>query len=256
MKLDTYINGYGFTSYLKEAQDMHDMMNVAYCPHWFYHKDIAIDLFSIITMLFVAYFAFRWYQVNTKNKKLMYLALGFFMISLSFIAKIFTNFRIYNTITKTSQVGLLSITYQTVQESHMLYFVGFFLFKLLMLGGLYILLTLYERKMSYSERIILLYLVIVSAVFSQQIFYLFHLTALLFLVLITTRFYANYKKQKSNAALLLTISFGILCLSQFIFIFTFLTLFCYVIAEMIQLAGYLLLFVTLFLVLRHGKKAK
>lgn len=231
------------------------MIDVAYCPKWFYGKDIAIDIFSILTMLWVAYFAFRWYRLN-KNKKHMSLALGFFLISLSFIFKILTNFTIYQKILQTSQVGLISITYETVQQSDILFFIGFFLFRFLMLTGLYVLMVTYEKHHSWAEALVFGYLIIISTVFSKFVFFLFHMSALLFLLIITTRYVQNYRRNKSPSALFLAGSFGVLSLSQLVFIFTFATLQMYVMAELIQLAGYVLLFITLFMVLWDGKKKK
>ena len=63
-------------------------------------------------------------------------------------------------------------------------------------------------------------------------------------------------ENKYSNTLYLFISFGIIALSQFVFIFTSSNPILYAVAELIQLVGYLFLLYTFVMVLRNAKKKK
>jgi len=69
----------------------------------------------------------------------------------------------------------------------------------------------------------------------------FHITAALLLVFISYLTVRNYINVRKRASLLIALAFLTLLVSQMIFIFIVLSNYAYVVGEIIQLAGFLLL---------------
>src|SRR3990170_997375 len=106
------------------------MIQVVYTPQWFYSKDLLIDAVSALVLLLIASFAVRYYKLNKKNKNYLYLAGSFFLIALSFLFKILTNFTIYYKVFETMHFGDFILTYPTIQVSNILFLAGFLLYRL------------------------------------------------------------------------------------------------------------------------------
>ncbi len=231
------------------------MIQLVYSPHWFYGKDIIIDIVSIFVLFLIAFFSIKFYKLNKRNKNYLFLALSFIFIGCSFIFKIITNFTIYYHVLETRRIGFMTFTYNAVNSSHILFFVGFLIYRLLMLFGLYMLYSIYLKQQK-SNIFLISYLIIISTCFSSSAYYLFHVTSLFFLVIITYQYLKNYKKNRDSTTKLLAYSFGMITLSQVVFVFVAINTFLYVIAELIQLASYISLLITFIMVLKHGKKKK
>ena len=232
------------------------MIQVAYTPQWFYGKDLAIDVVSAFVLLLIAFFSLRYYRIEKKNKNYLYLAVSFLLIAVSFFFKILTNFTIYYKIFETKYFGLFTLTYQSVKTNDILFILGYLVYRLLFLLGLYILYSIYQKNQPKSNIFLIAFFILISTYFSQSAYYIFHLTALVLLSLITMQYYANYKKNGQFTAKLLTGSFAIIGMSQIFFIFVIFNQVIYVIAELIQLLGYLFLLTTFFKVLRNVKKKR
>ncbi len=230
------------------------MIQLVFSPRWFYGKDILIDFFSIVILLMISLLAFRYYRINRRKKKHALLSLAFLVMALSFFFKILTNFTIYYKEIETKNLGFLTVTYSSIEHSHILFIVGFLLFRVFMLLGLLILYSIYEKNSSKKDVLILAYFIIISTYFGRSAYYLFHISTLPFLIIITNDYFVNYRKNKYPNSKRLAYSFAIITLSQVFFIFVELSPVIYVIAELIQLLGYALLFLTLIKVLKHGKK--
>lgn len=230
------------------------MIEVVFTPKWFYGKDILIDIFSIVVLLLISFFMYRYYRLN-KEKKYFYLGTSFVLIALSFVFKIVMNFTIYFPVTVKQNIGFLVFTYDVLKSSDVLFFYGYLLYRIFMLIGLFAFFGIY-KKPSKSSTFLILYLLVISTWFSQNTYFIFHLTAFLILFMITYRLYENCKKTKHHTAVMLTLSFAIITLSQVLFIYIKLNPMLYVIAEIVQLIGYIVLLVTFIKVLSNVKKKK
>ena len=73
---------------------------------------------------------------------------------------------------------------------------------------------------------------------------------------LSRRYFISYRENRYKNTLYLCISFSIITLSQLVFIFTSSNPTLYVLAEIIQLIGYLFLLYTFVMVLRNAKKKK
>ena len=232
------------------------MVAFIYPPQWFYGKDLLIDLVSILTLSLVAFFSFRYYLINKNNRNYLYLTVSFLLIALAFACKILTYFTIYYHIIETKHIGALTLTYQTIKSSDILFFLGYLLYRFLTLIGLYALYLIYQKDHSKSTIFLIVYLLLISAYFSNNAYYLFNITSLMLLILISRAFFKNYTLRGSQPSRLIFYSFSIISISQVIFIFIKINSLLYVFAEIVQLIGYILLLFAFIQVLRNAKKKK
>lgn len=230
-------------------------MKIVFTPDWFLGKDVLIDGFSFIVLLIFSVLAIRYFRMNKKNRKFLYLGVGFGLIALAQIATILTKIVLYYDFSFTQEIGQAVITSQIVKSVDIFYYVGFFFHKLLTLLGLYVIYRLPRKRKSYGDYFLVIYFIIISALVSKQFFYVFHLTALFFLIFIAGNYYETYRKNKSANTLILISAFGILALSQLIFALSKIGTF-FVAANIVELVSYIILLILIVRILQHGKKKK
>lgn len=223
-------------------------------PPWFYGKDLIIDIVSVFVLSLIAFFSIRYYRINKKNRNYIYLAISFLLMAVSFLAKILTNFTVYYHIYEIRDFGIYTLTHYSIKASTILFDAAYLFYRLLMIAGLYILYSIYQKSQPKSNIYLIAFFILVSAYFSQSQYYIFHLTALMLLALITIQLYNNFRKNMQHNAKLLAISFAIIGISQIFFMSAGFSSLLYVIAETIQLLGYSILLITFIKVLRNAKK--
>ena len=233
------------------------MIELVYSPKWFFGKDIAIDVVSLIVLVLIGLFALKYYSINKKKKSYFYLALSFFVLGIAFLCKIMTNFTIYYIDTQIRQVGFLVFTVHTLKSTDVLFFLGLLLYRVLTLIGLYILYLIYfHNKQPRSTTFIIFLLLVLLTYFTLDACFVFHLVSFLLLIFITRQYFINYKKNKRGTTKLLAYSFALIALSQLLFLFLKMSYVTYVAGEILQLVGYCILLFTFIMVLNHGKKKK
>ena len=228
------------------------MVQVVFSPKWFWGKDIFIDSIALLVLLSIAIFATKHYRIK-KSKNYLYLALSLYLIALSFFSKILINFTIYYQVLHTQVIGSIEYTPVILKSSEILAVSGLFFYRLFTLLGLFMLYSIYEKQ-SKANIILMVYFIIISIFFSKEEYYIFYLTCFIFLGVISNRYYRNYKKNRENTSGMLAASFSVIALSQIFFMFVNFTKHFYVVGEVIQLLGYILLLVTFILVLKHGRE--
>jgi len=229
------------------------MIDLMFSPKWFYGKDIAIDLVAIIILTFIAFYSIRCYRLNKKNKNYLSFAASFLLLALSFLFKILTNFTLYYYSVETRNLGFITVSYNALRSSDILFFIGSIMYRALMLFGLYVLYSVYQKQSS-SNIFIIFYLLVISVYFSRSVYFIFHLTSLIFLVFITYSYYQNYVRSRNNFTKYLFASFAIITLSEVFAIFVKLNLVLYAVAEIVQLIGYVCLLAVFVMVLKNVKK--
>ncbi|MFW5747066.1 MAG: hypothetical protein ACOCWQ_05970 [Nanoarchaeota archaeon] len=242
------------------------MVELVYTPRWFYGKDIIIDIAVIVVLSLIAFFGFTYYRMNRKRTHL-YLGYSFTLLALSFVSKILTYFTVYYYGFFTRELGDFVVTYTKLVPSHTTFLVGFFLYRLFMLFGLYILYTIYQKE-SKTTSFFIMFLFVVMIYFARWSYFLFHLTAAVLMVMVTMKFFLNNRKKIPTAVrrlrgwstqlhpMLIFSSFCIITLSHVIFVFIRVHTILYVVAEFVQLGGFILLLATFVSVLIHGKTRK
>ncbi|MDO8623644.1 MAG: hypothetical protein Q7R52_05355 [archaeon] len=229
-------------------------MKIVFTPDWFASFDIFIELFSFIILFLFFFLAMRNFKLS-RNKNSFYLGLGFFLIALAEIFTILTKVVLYYDSTFTQNVGQMIVTYNVVKSVDIFYYIGFFLHKLFTLAGFYIIYKIPTRKGTAGDFILAISFLIISSLFSNTFYYVFHLTALLLIFLIIMNYQEIYKKNKSENTKLLIISFVLLAFSQMMFILSQFGV-IYVAAQIIQLISYIILLLLIIRITKHGQKKK
>ena len=233
------------------------MIHLKFSPEWFYLPSTIIDFFSFIVILSISIISLRYYRLNKLNKKYYYLAFSFFLICLSFLFKIITNLTVYyDQISPSNNPVIIKTTVDTIIGYNIFSHLTFAAFALLNLLGLYYLYSTYQKEQSKSSIFLIGYFILITTYFSHLDYYIFHITALILLSLITTLYVKKYGINKYKNTMLLAYSFGIIALSQIFFIFTTIGKLFYVIGEIVQLGGYALLLLVLRRAIKYGKKAE
>ncbi|KYK24485.1 hypothetical protein AYK26_06600 [Euryarchaeota archaeon SM23-78] len=231
-------------------------LDFVYSPPWFYGKDIVIDIISAIVVLIIGIFAFRNFLLDKKNYRHLLFSAAFVILGGSFIVKILTNILSHHIIGISKYLTGLLIP-NIIPKYSLLPALGFLIHAGMTLFGFYILYTLTsEHKIISTDYLMIAYFIVISTYFARFNYFLFYITALIFLVTITRRYFLSYKKSKYKNTFFLGVSFCVIGLSQFVFIFTSSNHTLYVLAEIIQLIGYLFLLYTFVMVLRNAKKKK
>src|SRR3990167_7113339 len=176
------------------------MVQFVFSPKWFWGKDIFIDAIGVFVLVLIAVFSTRYYKLN-RNKNYLYLALSFYLISFSYLAKILTNFTVYNKVLETATIGLFTITYQKIRVSEILFFIGFFLYRLFALSGFYALYSVHEKQ-SKLNIFLMLYFMAIATYFSLSPFsyYVFYFASFILLSSITMHYYRRYKRNKISCS--------------------------------------------------------
>ncbi len=221
---------------------------------WFSGKDLIIDLISSIVLFTILVFAIKFYSVNREEKHYLYLISSFGLLFLSFVIEILTHFSIYRKTIETHHVGLITITIQTLQSSSAFTFWGVLTYRVLYLLALYLFYCGYAKPHRKIHMLLVAYLLLIAGYLSQSIYYVYHLTTFLLLFIIADTLFRAYGKNRNEKTRMLAYSFLIIMASQGMFIFINLHSVFYILAESIQLTGYLLMLITFFLVLRNEKK--
>jgi hypothetical protein len=222
-------------------------------PPGFFGKDIAIDAASSIVSLMISYFSFKYFLLDKKNKKQLLATLGFFLLGISFIAKIMTTLVLNDLFTYPLHFVLFGIDFGL--SYHVFSAMGFLTHAFMTLLGFYLLYALTSKEKLSMNYIMIGYLLFISTYFSRFNYAVFYLTALMFVASLSRRYYLSYKENKYRNTMLLSISFGVISLSQILFIFTILkSRELYVAAEILQLVGYLGLLYTFLMVLKNARQ--
>jgi len=239
------------TIYLKQV---FSKMKIVFTPDWFLTSDVLIDSFSFVILMLLFSLAFRSYKMS-KNKSSLYLGLGFFLMALAEVSIILTKFVLYYDTSITAQIGAAIVTYNVVSTVDIFYYIGFFFSRLLVLLGLYMIYKIpYDAKIT-KDFLIILYLIFVTALLSNSMYYFHHLTALIFLASIIDNYKRTYRETKMKTTKILILGFSVMALSQVIFIFSKFT-YIYATAQMVQLLSYAILLALIIQIVQNGKKEK
>ncbi len=229
------------------------MIQYIFSPRWFYGIDIIFEAFSLIIVFLIARYGYKLYRVSN-NKKHKYFSIFFFLIGVAFLFKILSNFDIYYVHKSTVQIANTIFYFTTSHISEILFTIGFSVFKFLTLLSFFGLLYLTWKKNNEIFWLGLYFLIIVT-IFSHSAYYIFHITMVVMLFFLFTRYYKNYKNSPapSKSSLLIALSFFIVFLSQVAFTTIPFTIIMYVVGEILQLMGYMLLLYDYILVTKNER---
>jgi hypothetical protein len=227
------------------------MIKIVLTPEWFLGKDVLIDFFSFFVLLAFFILCLKSYKINKKNG-FKYLGWGFLIISAGQLAAILTKLVLYYDTVFTQQIGQMIITQHIVNSVDIFYYTGFFFNKFLTLLGLFIIYKIPEKEKRPIDFIIAAYFIILSALVGSDIYYIYHLSVVLFLVLIIGNYYSVWKANKNQNTRMLVISFTILAAGHFLFLMSKIGI-LFVLGNIIELASYIILLYLMIRILRSGK---
>lgn len=217
-------------------------------PSWFYGFDALIDIIILLITLFIAIYSFRIYLL-AHDRRYLYFTLAFFFISLSYSIRAVTDWLVY-----TSLLGRIPNVMEAVSKVatvSTLHTLGFLAYVFLMLAGFMILVAIFLRINNVKIVSLLFIFVILLTALSQSVVIAFHLTLLVMLLYIVAHLFINFREHRSINSFLVLYSMATLLTAQALFVvFTFYRP-CFVVGQILQLAGFLFLLVNMILVLKR-----
>jgi hypothetical protein len=220
-------------------------------PDWFLTPDFLINVFSFLILTAFLILCIKNYKVN-KNKKMLYLGIGFAFIALAQLAVLARKFGIYYSTDFTTSIGTTIIQYNVINSTDVLYHVGTFLYKSLSLVGLYIISRFPTKKKSLKDVFLVAYFIVLSILSSDVVGYLFRITAMGLFAYLSYNYYLLYKKNKFRNTLILSVAFVIMSVSQILFLIQ--TYAISIIADLLQLGSYAILLILIIRILKHGNE--
>ena len=226
-----------------------------FSPKWFYGFDSIIELIAAIVSVLLIYYSYKCFKL-TKENKYLYFSAAFLSLTFSFIAKIIATLAIYRPAIRRSALG--SSINQAFAELTPSYInaIAFTAHIFFMLLGFMILFLIISRLTWKNQRVValLVYFVFIATWISFIHCQMLYLTSFALLLLITYSYYGNYKVVRSEKSKFVVIAFGILLVSQAFFVFAVYSGIIYVLAELLQLLGFIYLLIPFILIFKKKPK--
>lgn len=219
------------------------MVMIFKSPAWFMNAEILIDLFAIFVCFLIVYKAFRHYKFN-RHRQLLYFCIGFLFMATALVAKTLLHSGIYyNLFLKVEHINELHYFTTEILPIDILNTYTAFIFIWMTWWSIFLLYTMMVRNETRLTTILaFLFLALLSWYLTNPS--VFHILSALMLFLITFRYFEQYFKSSRRNLLYPLVSFGILTLSQVLFIFKNNPI-QYVMAEILQLVGFFGLLIVL-----------
>lgn len=214
------------------------MIQFVTAPSWFSGYDIILDAISVFVLLLVFFAAIKIYRFNKEKKYLMF-GFSFLLLAFSEIGKIIRSEQVYYDVFHTKTIAGTTISSVLPFQSSTMIFIGNFLHYAVFLLGLLGLFYIYQKPHDRRPWYLMIFFIIIIALYSTELYFIFHLTAAILLFFLFEHATDNYKKNKTKSTLLITIAFLALLISRIFFMFVSLNDKAYVIAEIVQLIGFL-----------------
>ena len=209
-------------------------------PYWFRGVDAVFGLVYILVTLLIAALSYKAYKV-TQEKKYSYFSTAFGLMSLAFLMYSLT------TLALTTHVS-------EILNNMLTQFDFAFLMHMMFIFAAYTLLLVVTLKIEQKKVIILLFsLMTLFTIFSYQYYIKFHIISFLLLFFLGHQFFTNYLEKKNKNAKLVFVSFYLLACAQVFFLVMIYQPIFYVVADILQLIGFAVLFYMFMRVLQHGR---
>jgi len=206
-------------------------------PQWFQGYDIAFNIVFAIITLFIAVLSYRAKNI-TSDKKYAAFGTAFLLMSISYTIFIFFAL-LFNT---TNFVNILNL-FDFVFFTHML----------LMLLAYTLLIIVILKITDRKVKALLLILMLLFVLFSFQYFIKFHIISFFLLAFLAYQFFKNHEDKKTTNTKLVFVSFFLLACSHIFFAAIQYSHALYIAGEVLQLLGFILLFLMFIKVVLHGR---
>ena len=212
-------------------------------PEWFFGYDMLLNLlFGFITLI-VSLYAFKIYKLSSLPHPKIF-GISFSLISASYFAQSLLTMILFSKIHINKIISLSSFTiwYNSALFIHIILFI---------LGLITLVYMTFNIKSSKIYSLIVL-LCLFPFIFTHDVLHLFHLISALLLVFIFYHYMLNLLNKKSFKNFLVTSAFGLIFISNIIFMVSLSYSIYYVIGDIISLVAYLLILINLIIII--GKK--
>lgn len=211
--------------------------------------DSIFEIVMVAVMVLISLYSYSVFKL-LKEQKFKWFSYSFFIIALAFVGRILMNIVIYTQEIRKKLANVIIITFKSTSASNTLWHYGLFSYRTLMLLGLIGIFLIITNSRKRKNLLLLFYLAVLTAFTSMRIPYVFSITSAVILALITLQLYQNYLHRPKKSALGVAIAFCVIFLSHIIFIFEGFSHLLYILGEVVQLAGYLLLLAVYISILR------
>ena len=209
-------------------------------PSWFWGIDVIFALVFTLVTLLITLMSNKAYKI-TEDPKYKFFSLSFLLISLaSLVFAVFNSILIFHL---SDKVNLILSAFDFA-----------FLIQVFLSLLAYMILIIIVFKIKDTKVVtLLLSLLLLFIIFSHQYTLKYHLTSLVLLAFLAYQFYLNFQEKKSKNTRLVFTSFYLLaCAEIFYIINIFTTEYLYVVGQLVQLLGFLVLFYMFMRVLHYG----
>lgn len=224
-------------------------------PKWFYGFDSLIELIAVLVSFLLVFYSYKCYKL-TGEKKYLYFSTSFLSITMAFLAKIAGTLSIYRPEITRTQIGssihqaFSSVTPYSINAVALV--VHYFF---MILG--FVMLFLIISRLTWKNQgaiALLLYFVLVATWLSIVHYQLFYATSFVLVSLIAYSYYRNYREAKNERTRFVAMAFAIILVSQAFFIFVIYSKTMYVLAQLVQLLGFIYLLIPFILIFRKRPK--
>ena len=229
----------------------YSLPSYVFSPKWFYGFDSIIEIIAIIVCGLLVYYSYKCYKLTSEHRYL-YFSTAFLSLTLAFITKVVGTLAIYLPLIRESIAGRVVQTTFSTLTLNKINGVSFLLYIFFTILGFMILFFIVSKLSWENKRVIamLLYFVFVATWLGVIHYQLFYVTSFMMLGLITLSYFKNYREIKSKNAMKVAIAFCVLLISHAFFVFVIYFETVYVIAELIQLLGFLCLLIPFILIFK------
>lgn len=231
------------------------LYSYVFSPKWFYGFDSVIELIAIIVCVLLVYYSYKCFKL-TKENKYLYFSTAFSSLTFAFIAKIIGTLAIYRPIISRSSLGSsIHQAFRSLTPSD-INAISFIIYAFFILLGFMILFLIISKLTWKNQKVIVLlaYFIFLATWISIVHYQLFYATSFILLMFITHSYYQNYIEIKSENSRFVLIAFVILLISQAFFAFVIYSRIIYVVAELIQLLGFVCLLIPFILIFKKKPK--
>lgn len=220
-----------------------------FSPNWFYGIDSLIEIIATFVCVLLVFYSYKCYKL-TSERRYAYFSISFISLTIAFVSKVIGTIAIYSPEIKETTIGYVGAGILNILGLTVINPLSWLLYIFFTIMGFMMLFLIVSKLQCKDKRVIamLLYLVFIASWLGIVHYQLFYLTTFVMLGLIAYSYITNYKEIKSKNSLLVSISFSILFLSHAFFVFAIYSKSLYVIAQMIQLLGFLCLLIPFMLI--------
>jgi len=207
----------------------------------FYGIDSLIELLIVIVAGIISWYSHRIYKI-VKEENYRFFSWAFLAIAVSFMFKIISNFTFLSRV-RVENANFVYVILTQPKYMPIVDFFSFILYKSFYLIGFLILFLIATRTEKKDKVLLFIYLSIITILFSIYFDFVFHITLVVILLLLTMHFYHNYNNHRTINTLLVYLGFSIILISHCFFVFSGVNSLFYMIGEGFVLLGFLCLLI-------------